>query len=147
MKYYANLSMFGILTVSDTYILLDGLVYSILGYFYESRSKIQQTSKNIPGYYTLNRSVRDLIFNSKGIKKNAVKYNENAWHANVTNNVTPMQVEFSRALCKGFVYCSEMKTCQIGLFVNHFFQVFFGVSKHLLRTENRDGMTDGWGLW
>ena len=39
------------------YILLDGLVCSIAGYFEESHCifKIQETSKNIPRYYTLNR--------------------------------------------------------------------------------------------
>ena len=60
----------------------------------------------------------------------------------MTNDVTPMQVQFSRALCKGVVHWSEMKTCQTGLLCKSIFQVFFGASKHLLRTENRDGMTD-----
>ena len=41
----------------------------------------------------------------------------------------------------------KWKLVKLVYFVNHFFQVFFGASKHLLRTENRDGMTDGWGLW
>ena len=41
----------------------------------------------------------------------------------------------------------KWKLVKLVYFANHFFQVFFGASKHLLRTENRDGMTDGWGLW
>lgn len=53
--------------------LLDGLVGSIAGYFYESpytvgRVKILETSKNIPQYYTLNRPITDLFFYSRGIK-------------------------------------------------------------------------------
>ena len=53
--------------------LLDSLVCSIAGYFYESRCivgrvKILETSKNIPQYYTLNRPIRDLLFYSRGLK-------------------------------------------------------------------------------
>ena len=53
--------------------LLDGLVCSIAGYFYESRCivgrvQILETSKNTSQYYTLNRPIRDTLLYSRGIK-------------------------------------------------------------------------------
>ena len=47
-----------------------GMFLRVTLYFGEpvGRVKIQETSKNIPRYYTLNRPIRDLLFNSRSIK-------------------------------------------------------------------------------
>ena len=47
-----------------------GIFLRVTLYFGEpvGRVKIQETSKNVPRYYTLNRSLRDLLINSKEYK-------------------------------------------------------------------------------
>ena len=115
-------------------ILLDGLVCGIVGYFYESRLifcepvgrvKIQETSKNVPRYYTLNRSVRDLLINSKEYKMELSK------NADACLLITRMRdrltwVLFSRAFINAIAnYGSEMKTCQTGLLCKSIFFGFF----------------------
>ena len=65
--------------------LLDGLVCSIAGYFYESRCivgrvQILETSKNISQYYTLNRPIRDTLLYSRGINQSTV--NVHSWQTN-----------------------------------------------------------------
>ena len=49
---------------TNKYILFDGLVCSIV----PVGIKIQETGKNAPRYYTINRAIRDLLFNSRCFK-------------------------------------------------------------------------------
>ena len=87
--------------------------------------KIQETSKNVPRYYTLNRSVRDLLINSKEYK---MELSKNADACLLTTRMRDRLtwVLFSRAFINAIAdYWSEIKTCQTGLLCKSIFFGFF----------------------
>ena len=81
---YSFLTLFVLCWVklNDKYILLDGLVCGIVGYFNKSRRILASPSGewkykrrvNIPWYYILSRPIIDLLFNSRCFKIELSKY-------------------------------------------------------------------------
>ena len=64
-SYITNLEYEYIYLIRRFSVLYRGIFLRVAPYFGEpvGRVKIQETSKNIPRYYTLNRLIRDLLFN------------------------------------------------------------------------------------